>query len=264
MTAKDSGVHITAGGFEYDRVLVPMLNKYPVDKLVMFRSKASPYTEARDLAGEFLTKLKDNPIDIDIVKLDIYDFNDVFINTLDQIKKYAEKGKKVYINISPVPKLATVAMISAAFLSRYKDSLEIFYASPKDYLIPKMMEYLSDIENKDSLDRLKELGDRFMKNGTAVGVQEYQEIPVFPIKEINDVDMEILKTIKEKEGVQSIEELVETINENRKEEIKRSSVQYRLERLEEKRMLDTEREDRRLKIRLNRLGEVYLEGCMHS
>lgn len=259
MTPKDTGVHITAGGFEYDRILVPMLNKYPVEKLVMFRSRSSPYGEARKLAGLFLNKLKENPIDVETVKVNIYDFDEVFTKTLELIKDHAEKGKKVYINISPVPKLATVAMISAAFLSKYKENLEIFYASPKDYLIPKMMKYLTKIdEDEDALERLKELRDDFLGHGTALGVENYQDVPVFPIKEIKEVDVEILKALKQKDGVNSIEELVNTVNESRKEEIKRSSIQYRLERLEENMLVDTEREERRLKIRLNRLGEVYL------
>ncbi|MFO8110572.1 MAG: DUF6293 family protein [Thermoplasmata archaeon] len=258
MTPKKAGVHITTGGFEYDRIIIPMLSRYPVDKLLILRSRRSPYTGARDLAGDFLKKVMKTPIDIEVINVDIYDFNEVFIETLKQIERYAEDGHKIYINISPVPKLATTAMISAAFLSPYKMDIEIFYAAPKSYMIPEIMEALLRMNEKDALERVKELRDRFMDKGAAVGVEGYQRIPVFPIKDISEGEREILFALDERGGVDSIEELVGYINEARKEEVKRSSIQYRLETLEEKKLVETERADRRLKINLNRLGKLYL------
>ncbi len=257
MTPKDAGVHITTGGFEYDRIIKPMMNRYPVEKLVIFRSRTSPYSGARDLSGKFVQMVKDAPIDTEIIKVDIYDFNEVFVHTMKQIHEHSREGKRVYINISPVPKLATTAMISAAFLSPYKENVEIFYASPEEYLVPKIMDALMD---ESDTEKLKDLRDRFMKSGAAVGVKDYQQIPVFPIKDISDKDREILSVLRDKDGVDSIEELVDALNEGREDEVRRSSVQYRLELLEKKRLIDTEREDRRLKIRLNQLGLLYLSG----
>ncbi len=257
MAPKDAGIHITTGGFEYDRIIKPILQRYPVEKLVIFRSSTSPYAGARDLAGTFVNKVKETPIDTEIVKVDIYDFNEVFINTLEQIDKYSEDGKRVYINISPVPKLATTAMISAAFLSKHRENIEIFYASPGEYLVPKIIDALMD---DCDTERLKELRERFLKSGAAVGVKEYQQIPVFPIKDISDKDRTILSVLYEEDGVDSIEELVDVLNKREKDEVRRSSVQYRLELLEKKSLIDTEREDRRLKIRLNQLGLLYISG----
>ncbi len=262
MCAKEAGIHITTDGFEYDRIIKPIMTKYPVEKLVVFRSPSSPYKDARDLAGEFMEKIAELGLDIDIVAVDIYDFNDVFINTLEQIKKYAADGKKIYINISPVPKLATVAMMSAAFLSDHKRQVEIFYVSPEEYLIPKLIHCMAtvekDVENAHS--NMLELRERFMKKGATEGVKDYTDIPVFPIIRITELDIEILKVLKKVSGVDSIEMLVESINEKRDEDITRSSIQYRLERLVENGIVDTERKERRLKIWLNKLGEVYLES----
>ncbi len=263
MTAKEAGVHITADGFEYDRVIIPMLSKYPVERLLILHSRSSPYVRVGELVEQFYRKLEDNPMDVETILVDIYDFDDVFVTTLQQIKKYALRGKRIYINISPVPKLATVAMMSAAFLSEYKENIEIFYASPEEYLIPNLVHELSGLEEGGGeLSRLVELRDIFMKKGIATGVKEYHDIPIFPIQDITGVDIEILKVLHERQGVDSIEELVEHVNLQRKETIKRSSIQYRLERLEEYRLVDTEREERRLKIRSNKLGVVYLKGSL--
>ncbi len=261
MTAKEAGIHITTDGYEYDRIIQPIIGKYPVEKLVVFRSPDSPYTDARDLAEEFVQKVLALGIDVEVVDVNIYDFNHVFINTLKQINMYAGEGKKVYINISPVPKLATVAMMCAAFLSPYHDNLEIFYASPEEYIIPKIINHLTTMEmDEQGRTKLVELTERFMKKGSAEGVKDYFDIPVFPIIRITDMDREILRILKDTSGVDSIEMLVEHINKDRKEKITRSSIQYRLERLVENGIVDTERKERRLSICLNKLGEVYLEG----
>lgn len=260
MTAKEAGVHITAGGFEFDRIVIPMFSRYPVKKLIIFQSHSSPYQNAKELVGSFHDRLEDYPVETECIPVDIYDFNDVFLKTLEQIKKYAGQGIKVYINISPVPKIATVSMLSAAFLSEYKKNLEIFYVSPQEYLIPELVSDLAKIDGDEDIRKLTELRDKLIKKGVASGVKEYLDIPVFPILRITDVDMEIFTVLQKEGGVDSIEELVELVNASRKDTLSRSSIQYRLDKLQENGMVVTEREDRRLKIRLKKLGEVYLKG----
>ncbi len=260
MTTKRAGIHITTDGYEYDRLVIPMLKKYPVEKLIILRSDDSPYTDARDLTEMFLQKIINTPIDVELIGVDLYDFNDVFMKTLIQIKKYAGDAKDIYINISPVPKLASVAMISAAFLSEFHDQVEIFYAKPEEYLMPKMIGCLESFDDKKRHSELEVLHELFMNKGIAVGVKEYIEIPFFPIKDITDVDREILQVLKDNSGVDSIDHLVDFVNRKREDEITRSSIQYRLERLLDNGLVDTEREGRRLKIFLNKLGEIYLES----
>lgn len=257
MKPKETGVHITAGGFEYDRMIIPMLSRYPVEKLIILHSRSSPYTHARDLSGVFLDKIRGVPLETEVVEVDIYDFDEVFLETLEQINRYAGSGKMVYINVSPVPKLATAAMMSAAFLSPHRERIEIFYASPERYLVPDMIE---EVLKTDDHEKLKALGELFMERGMALGVEGYQQIPVFPIQEINERDRQILSVLKDRGGVDSIEELVEYVDGLTGEEVKRSSIQYRLDILVRKGLVDTHREDRRLKITLTRLGELYLSA----
>jgi len=68
-------------------------------------------------------------------------------------------------------------------------------------------------------------------------------------------------SIFEKRGVaDSIKELHEKLNEDRDEEVERSGLQYRIDKLKDIDLIKTERENRRLKIDLRRLGEVYHKG----
>lgn len=258
MTAKESGVHIAAGGYEYDRILKPMLHRYPVDKLVLLRSKSSPYQGPRDLAKRFSDKLDENPIDIKIHQVDIYDFNDVYSKVLKILKRETERENKIYINISSAPKLTLVAMMSAAFMMKNHADIEIFYVSPEEYLIPKIIEKLSDVEN--NVEDLKQLEEQFLESGTAKGLKDYEEIPVFPVKNITERDRYILKVLASSEGVGSIKELVTMVNDLKEERIQRSSIQYRLEKLKENGLVYTERDNKKLKIFLTRVGEIYLEG----
>ena len=258
MTAKESGVHIAAGGFEYDRILKPMFNRYPVDKLLLLRSKTSPYQGPRNLAKRFIDKLQENPIEIKIHRVDMYDFDDVYSKVIKILKNESNRNKKIYLNISSAPKLTLVAMMSAAFMMKNQADIEIFYVSPEKYLIPKIVEKLSDVEN--NIEELKELGNQFLESGTAMGLSIYEDIPVFPIKNITDRDRYILKVLKSHDGVDSIKELVSKVNESRQERIERSSIQYRLEKLKEDGLVYTERHNKKLRIFLTRVGEIYLEG----
>ncbi|MFO7792124.1 MAG: DUF6293 family protein [Candidatus Saliniplasma sp.] len=258
MKAKGSGVHIVTGGFEYDRILKPMLNRYPVDRLVLLRSKSSPYRDSKDLAKQFIEKLQENPIDINIHRVNIYDFDDVYSKVLKILKNQSHHNKKIYMNISSAPKLTLVAMMSAAFMMKNEADIEIFYVSPDDYLIPKIIDRLADVEN--NVEELRELREQFLENGTAMGLKNYEEIPIFPVKNITDRDRYILEVLKSSDGVDSIKELVLKVNRSRKKRIERSSVQYRLEKLKENGLVYTERHNKKLRISLTRVGDIYLKG----
>jgi len=162
------------------------------------------------------------------------------------------------LNISSAPKLTLVAMMSAAFMMKNQADIEIFYVSPEEYLIPKIVEKLSDVEN--NVEELKELGEQFLERGTAMGLNSYEDIPVFPIKNITDRDRYILKVLKSSDGVESIKELVNKVNELIEGNIKRSSIQYRLEKLKENGLVYTERHNKKLRIFLTRVGNIYLKG----
>ncbi len=263
MSGKDRGYHVVVGGFEYDRLIGPMMSKYPVKKMVILTGDTSDtYPGAYDLAKHYMDKLRDNPIKIETVDTDIYDFDDVFLKTLEVIEKYSTEDVPIYLNISSAPKLALVAMISAAFISKNKNKVEVFYVAPEKYLVPELLGKFKDLDTEDesSVEELKNIRDTFLKKGSAQGVEDYEDIPVFPIRNVSEVDHDILSILEKKDGADSIKELYEALNEGRKEKVERSSLQYRLDKLKDIGLIRTEREERRLKIELTTLGEVYEKG----
>jgi len=243
---RKKGTHIVAAGFEYDRIVKPML-EYPGDRVIVLRNNGENYVHSTTLANHFLKKLKEFPVEIKEVSIDIYDFDNVFLKMLELIKKEINDGRVVYVNISSAPKVTLVAMMSATFFMRGKGDIEIIYCKPEEYLIPKMI---------DTID--SEMKNEFMDHGSGIGVTEYESIPIFPIEEVTGIDAKILKTLSDKNGAESIKELVEYINEET--DVQRSSIQYRLEKLEEKGLISKEREEKRVKIYITRIGEIYLHA----
>ena len=243
---RKKGTHIIAGGFEYDRIVKPML-EYPGDRIIVLRDNGGKYPLSSSLAEHFLKKLKDFPVEIEEISIDIYNFDEVFLKMLELIKREI-KERRVYVNISSAPKVTLVAMISSVFFMRGKGDIEIIYCKPEEYLIPRIIE---------TLDR--KMKSEFMDHGGGRGVKEYESIPIFPIEEITEIDMKILKILDEKNGAESIKELVEYINRD-ESRVQRSSIQYRLERLEEKGLISKEREEKRVRLFITRMGEIYLKG----
>lgn len=243
---RKKGTHIVAAGFEYDRIVKPML-EYPANKLIMLRNNGDNYLRSSAIANHFLKKLKEFPVEIEEVSIDIYDFDNVFLKMLELIKKEI-KERSVYVNISSAPKVTLVAMISAVFFMRGKGDIEIIYCKPEEYLLPKIIETLDS-----------KMKTEFMDHGSGIGVKEYESIPIFPIEEVTDTDIKILKVLSDKKGAESIKELVESINKDGSD-IQRSSIQYRLEKLEEKGLILKEREEKRVRLFITRIGEIYLKG----
>ncbi|OKY78729.1 MAG: CARF domain containing protein [Candidatus Methanohalarchaeum thermophilum] len=260
MPQKQAGTHIIAGGLEYDRLFEPMFGDYPIDNLVILRG-VSDYKEPQKLADHFTKKLEKNvKKEVVIEEIDIYDFEEVFKKTLESIEEHSATEKPVYLNISSAPKLALVAMISAAFLSNNSD-VEIFYASPKEYLLPKMLVKLDEAHKKEEKTVIKELNElmtKFKDSGFGKGINSLEQIPMFPVEKIKDIDKKILKVLNERKEIKSISKLIKNLEET-EEEVKRTSIQYRLNKLKEKNLIRTKRENRETKIKIERLGELYIK-----
>jgi len=265
MSETAKGIHIAAGSFEYDRIMIPIMTQYPVEKLVILQSDTSEeYPGANDITQHFVDKIMDNPIPVEIEDTDIYDFDSVFQKTVELIRHYTSKGKIVYLNISSAPKLALVAMMAAAFFTPDKSNVEIFYGSPKDYVVPKLFTELGllaeDGEKEINIEKMEKLGEEFMENGMGKGIKEYEEIPVFPIQEITEVDRKIMNVLKKEDGVGSIKDLIEGLEKDENLNVKRSSLQYRMEKLGKMNLIERDPDTRKVKVMLTRTGEIYLDS----
>lgn len=265
MSEPTKGVHIAAGGFEYDRIMIPIMTQYPVEKLIILQSDtAEEYPRANKITQHFIDKIMENPIPVEIEETDIYDFDSVFKKTVELIRKYNSEGKLVYLNISSAPKLALAAMMAAAYFTPDRSNVKIFYGAPEDYVFPDLISELGSFkdseEKEDRLEVMEELGEKFMEKGMGEGVKSYEEIPVFPIQKVKDVDRKVLKVLRRKEGVGSIKELLEGLDEEERLQIERSSLQYRMDKLEKMNLIERDPDTRKVKVKLTRTGEIYLDS----
>lgn len=263
MTPTKKGVHVLAGSYEYDRIVEPLFGEYPVEKIIVLKSDTS-YPKMTEISNQFIQKLEDNiPKEIETLTLDIYDFDEVFQKTLEIFRELSEDNKPIFLNISTAPKLTLVAMISAAFFFRNRGDIEIFYVAPQKYLIPEILDELDNIdeENKEkTIENLKNLQETFRKSGIAVNTSRFEVVPLFPIEGINELDLEVLEILAKTQSVDSISNLTERLQTKNNEEVKRTSVQYRLKKLKEKGLITSNRVDRRMEIKITRLGEIYLKS----
>ncbi|NIR15204.1 MAG: hypothetical protein GWN86_15215 [Desulfobacterales bacterium] len=181
------------------------------------------------------------------------------------IEEASQEGRPIYLNISSAPKLTLVGMLSAALLLRDTVDIQMFYVAPKEYIQSDVFYQLKmlDEENKEQvLENFFKLKERFLQSGIGEGAKDYIEIPLFPIQTISTLDREIMNVLKDHETIDSIKELVDTLNEertaNKQEKVERSSVQYRLDKLESKGLIRTNRVKRRKRIDLTSAGSLYL------
>lgn len=264
MSEPVKGVHIVVGGFEYDRIMVPIMTEYPVEKLIILQSDTpDKYPGADKIAKHFVEKIMDNPIPVEKEVVDIYDFNEVFQKTVELVREHTSQDKKVYLNISSAPKLALAAMMAAAYFTPDRSNVEIFYGAPEDYVLPELISELGFFEDREEGKReevIEELGRKFMKSGMGEGVKDYEKIPVFPIQEVKDVDRKVMRVLRRHEGVGSIKELLEGLEDEEELEIERSSLQYRMDKLEKMNLIERDPDTRKVKVRLTRTGEIYLDA----
>ncbi|MFW6141458.1 MAG: DUF6293 family protein [Candidatus Saliniplasma sp.] len=86
-------IHVTAGSFEYDRIILPIFDRYPIEKLIhIIPNEIEEYPKARKLTEHYVNKLKKIHIRLELVELDIYNFDMVFKKTCEKLKREAGGG----------------------------------------------------------------------------------------------------------------------------------------------------------------------------
>jgi hypothetical protein len=260
---KSPGVHIIPLGFEYDRIIKPIIERYPAKKAYLLQGKSTSgdYSTEEKIARNFAKKIEQLPVDFERLELDIYDFDEVFDNVYRIMRDEAAAGEAIYVHISPAPRIMFAAMMFASYLIEGDSNIELIYVKPKEYIIPQMIQAISHLNRKDSVDKaveeLKELYERFNKFGNGVDVEEIIGLPPFPVQELSPLEFETLKVLLKEQEVESIQDLVLMINEQRDEPVARSNIQYYLRELERKKLINTERDKKKLRIQIEPVGELY-------
>ena len=277
-------VHIVPTGFEFERI-VAGLERFGVTRVYLIRGTG----EVEERIEFFVRRLKDRYSylvesgNFREVQLDIFDLAQVFGEVKEIIEAEGAENE-VYINISTSSKLMVVALLMAAWcsdVSKMRAPPTIYYVMPEHYFllnIPEIRERISKfksrfkkgkVSSKEVLSLLDEVEEElrdFEGRGSSWGVLQVVLIPFMPIKPPSEFEMEILRQLDRLGGeAASIQALVESlpieehvrVGSRDPKRALRSKVNYYLNKLEERQLIEKIRWEGGVRVRLTDLGNVF-------
>ena len=221
--------HIVPVGFTKEK-LIEGIKQFPFHKiiLVLGKEEVSGERRARRTAKEIERAFKDIA-EVEYLYVDKEDVLNASLELIKAIKRERSEGREVMLNASGSLRNLSIACYISALLSNAK-----IYTTISKY-----------------------------EDGEVVGVEKVVPIPFIPIRDVSDEQMEILKALKRE--APSIDELIYRMkpeirkgsNEHNSE---RARVSHHLRKLKKWGLVDTEKAGKNLRIRLTKLGKVYVAG----
>lgn len=161
------GTHIVPVGFDYDRLIAPLIrDQFDVDRVVLLEGAVGSEANveySRNLAGKLEQDFRSLlGAETERVALtDVYDYDAAFERAYDLINAHLDTDSEVWVNISSMPRPVSFAFATAAHsitLERQADRHRIhtYYTAPEKYLETELAEELR--ETKELLSAM-EAGD---------------------------------------------------------------------------------------------------------
>ncbi|WP_123533725.1 HFX_2341 family transcriptional regulator [Halosimplex salinum] len=262
--------HIVPVGFDYDRLIAPLVrDRLDVDRVVLLEGAVGSEANveySRNLA-EKLEKDYRNLLGAATERFvveDVYDYDEAFEQAFELINAELDRedGADVWVNISAMPRTVSFAFATAAhsiMVEREEDRQRIhtYYTVPEKYLETELAEelhrgidLLSDLQGEvddpdlsdrvdDRLDAAEELLSEFDERGTTIGAKEFDgkhilELPVASFSNVKPFEELILFTLGEHGEFESVSELAQELARELGEEYTdsfRSKVIYNVDRL---------------------------------
>jgi hypothetical protein len=203
--------HIVPVGFDYDRLIAPLVREQlDVDRVVLLEGAVGSEANveySRNLA-EKLEKDYENLLGAEtdrVVVEDVYDYDAAFEQAFELINTELDAGSEVWVNVSAMPRTVSFAFATAAhsiMVEREgdRDRIHTYYTVPEKYLetelaeeLRRQIDLLADtIEGVETgrsdgdrtvvttdMDRLRErlaaardLLEEFDERGTTIGAKE--------------------------------------------------------------------------------------------
>jgi CRISPR locus-related DNA-binding protein len=215
-----------------DSVIRNSIKQFPVHRVILLIGKdlnVSGEEAVYETAKETAKELK-GFAEIEQKEVEKLDVIKGAMDVLEIIKEERANGYDVKINISGSLHTIGIACYIAALIS----NTQIYSALP---------EY---------------------KNKKVTGIKEILTIPFFPIKEINDEQIQILKVL-EGRGVDSVDELISRLKPEFKKETKeytneRARLSHHLKALGNYGFINSERSGKNIGLCLSKIGEIYAKG----
>ncbi len=256
---KKSSVHIVPVGFEYDRVIGPIL-EYPADEVILIRSSSEEYPGQADLEDHFLQRLLHLPVEMRSIKVDIFDFQDMMSSISGLFREELGNEKRLFVNLSSAPSMELMVLVMAASVCRSLGEIRLLYVKPEEYKLSKLLKSISSAgKDESSLDMVLSVAEEFREEGLASGVEEIIELSPLPVEPLKDTERAILQGLAEGDAG-SVKELVERLH-LRGRKVPRSNVVYHLEALKSKNLVSMETEGKKVRVGLDMVGKVFLESA---
>jgi len=202
--------HIVPVGFDYDRLIAPLVrDQRTVDRVVLLEGAVGSEANveySRNLGGKLeqdFRNLLGAETDRYAVE-DVFDYDAAFEQAYDLIDAELEEGSEVWVNISSMPRTVSFAFATAAHSlaverAEDRDRIHTYYTAPEKYLETELAEevratadlltdLLEEAETgrtdddrvavsmdldrvRDRLDTARELLDEFDERGTTIGAK---------------------------------------------------------------------------------------------
>lgn len=291
--------HIVPVGFDYDRVIAPLVREQlDVDRVVLLEGAVGSeanveYSQrlAKKLEQDFRNLLGAQTDRV--VVTDVYDYDAAFEQAFDLINTELDEGAEVWVNVSAMPRTVSFAFATAAhsiMVERQADRERIhtYYTAPEKYLETELAEelrasigLLSDLAEEVDDDRVQDqieagrvLLEEFDERGTTIGAKRIGdshivELPVAPFSNVEPFEEVILFILGEHGEFASVSELAKTLASELGEEYTdsfRSKVIYNVDRLGPggKGYIEQEAHGKSHQTRLSPIGKLWVRSHADS
>lgn len=290
--------HIVPVGFDYDRLIAPLIrDQREVDRVVLLKGAVGSQANV-EYSKRLTMKLEQdfqNLLGAETERVlveDVYDYDAAFEQAFDLIGSELDGGNEVWVNVSAMPRTVSFAFAAAAhsiIVERDDDREEVhtYYTAPEKYLETELAEelrnqvdVLSEIINSNNtvddsrieerLDTAKELLAEFDERGTTIGAKKIGdshivEIPVASFRNVKPFEEVILFKLGEEGEFKSVSELAKALAKELGEEYTdsfRSKVIYTVDRLGQngKGYIKQERHGKSHQTRLSQLGSLWVRA----
>jgi hypothetical protein len=288
--------HIVPVGFDYDRLIAPLVrDQLDVDRVVLLEGAVGSEANveySRRLAEKLdqdFTNLLGAETERVVVE-DVYDYDAAFEQAYDLVNTELDRGGGVWVNVSAMPRTVSFAFATAAhsiMVEREgdRDRIHTYYTVPEKYLETELAEELraqtelladlleGDVDDDrvaEHLEVARELLAEFDERGTTIGAKKFGdshviELPVASFSNVKPFEELILFTLGDHGEFESVSELAQTLARELGEEYTdsfRSKVIYNVDRLGPggKGYIEQEEHGKSYRTRLSRIGELWVRS----
>ncbi|MFC6754360.1 DUF6293 family protein [Halorubrum tibetense] len=248
--------HIVPVGFDYDRMIAPLIrDQFDVDRVILLEGTVGSEANveysrniARKLEQDFTNLLGAETVRERLP--DVYDYDAAFERAFDLINEELDRegpdgeSREVWVNVCSMPRPVSFAFATAAhsvMVERQadRDRIHTYYTAPEKYLETELAEELranrdllrdlqgdGDIDDDRITDRLTTTSDllsEFDERGTTIGAKRIGdshviELPVASFQNVKPFEELVLFTLGEHGEFESVSELAETLAADLNEE----------------------------------------------